>query len=122
MRSASAIPGASRARTLFVASGVTSRGLSPVPPVVRMRSAWSRSAHCVSLAAIRVLARLAGLVPALNVNVNLGGKMSEPMVALRKRLDDMQKNLRTKVIDVESYDRDVKLEEAELVGAPPREE
>ena len=42
------MPGASFSRTARVASGVTSRGLSPVPPVVRMRSAWSVSAQAMS--------------------------------------------------------------------------
>src|SRR6185436_3426702 len=41
----SAIPGASRSSTARVASGVTSRSLSPVPPVVITRSAASRSHH-----------------------------------------------------------------------------
>jgi hypothetical protein len=37
-RSASAKPGASRSSTARVASGVMSLGVSPVPPVVKMRS------------------------------------------------------------------------------------
>ena len=37
-RMASANPGASRESTARVASGVTSSGVSPVPPVVKMRS------------------------------------------------------------------------------------
>ncbi len=37
-RIASAKPGASRESTARVASGVTSSGVSPVPPVVKMRS------------------------------------------------------------------------------------
>ena len=37
-RSASAIPGASRSNTASVASGVTSRAVSPVPPVDVVRS------------------------------------------------------------------------------------
>ena len=41
-RIASAKPGTSRSMTSCVASGVTSSGVRPVPPVVRMRSyAWS---------------------------------------------------------------------------------
>jgi len=45
----SAIPGASRSSTARVASGVTSRSLSPVPPVVSTRSAASASHHAVKL-------------------------------------------------------------------------
>ena len=37
-RSASAKPGASRSSTARVASGVMSSGVSPVPPVVKIRS------------------------------------------------------------------------------------
>jgi hypothetical protein len=37
-RIASAMPGASRAITACVASGVTSSGVSPVPPVVKMNA------------------------------------------------------------------------------------
>ena len=43
-RIASAIPGASRSITARVASGVTSSGEKPVPPVVRTRSQTSLSA------------------------------------------------------------------------------
>ena len=39
------LPGASFSRTLFVASGVTSRGENPVPPVVRMSWSLSSSVH-----------------------------------------------------------------------------
>ena len=42
-----------RSSTAFVASGVTSRGVRPVPPVVRIRSAVSASAQAASIAAIR---------------------------------------------------------------------
>ena len=44
-RIASGSPGARRSSTESVASGVTSRGPSPVPPVVRMRSSFSSSHH-----------------------------------------------------------------------------
>ena len=37
-RMASAMPGARRVATAMVASGVTSRGPKPVPPVVRIKS------------------------------------------------------------------------------------
>ncbi|MNL89676.1 hypothetical protein D3C87_2201480 [compost metagenome] len=39
IRIASAKPGATRSMTFSVASGVTSRAASPVPPVVRIKSA-----------------------------------------------------------------------------------
>jgi len=42
---ASAIPGISLSRTFSVASGVRSRGLTPVPPVVKIRSSLSTSAN-----------------------------------------------------------------------------
>src|SRR5450755_512154 len=51
-RSASAIPWASRSITDFVASGVTSRGPRPVPPVVRITCRCSSSHHARSVAAI----------------------------------------------------------------------
>lgn len=38
----------SRSKTAKVASGVTSRGESPVPPVVMMRLMWRPSAAVVS--------------------------------------------------------------------------
>ena len=44
-RSACAIPGASRSNTSRVASGVTSRGASPVPPVVRTNRAEAASSR-----------------------------------------------------------------------------
>lgn len=44
-RIASGIPGASRSTTARVASGVTSVGAKPVPPVVRIRSQRSVSAQ-----------------------------------------------------------------------------
>jgi hypothetical protein len=50
-RNACAIPGASRSSTSRVASGVTSRGASPVPPVVRTSRAdraSSRTAAAIS--------------------------------------------------------------------------
>ena len=46
------MPGASLSSTARVASGVTSRGVRPVPPVVRMRSARSASAQAARAAAI----------------------------------------------------------------------
>src|SRR5258705_3586798 len=47
-RNRSAMPGASRSSAARVASGVTSRGLSPVPPVVSTRSATSPSHQATS--------------------------------------------------------------------------
>ena len=47
------MPGASLSSTARVASGVTSRAVRPVPPVVRIRSAASPSAQAASAAAIR---------------------------------------------------------------------
>jgi len=44
-RSACAMPGASRSTTSRVASGVTSRGARPVPPVVRTRRAEAASSR-----------------------------------------------------------------------------
>ena len=41
---ASGMPGTSRSQTAIVASGVTSRGEKPVPPVVKMTSASFSSA------------------------------------------------------------------------------
>ena len=52
-RIASAIPGASRSSTLAVASGVTSRGPSPVPPVVRTSLASPASSSIASAIASR---------------------------------------------------------------------
>src|SRR6266487_3389343 len=51
-RIASAIPGASRSITAFVASGVTSRGARPVPPVVRIRLTFFSSLHSRNVASI----------------------------------------------------------------------
>ena len=48
-RMASARPGASRSMTARVASGVTSRGEKPVPPVVRMTSISPLSAQEISI-------------------------------------------------------------------------
>jgi hypothetical protein len=45
-------PGMTRSTTVMVASGVTSRGETPVPPVVRIRSNSPQSAHSVSFSAI----------------------------------------------------------------------
>ena len=53
-RIASAKPGAGRSSTSSVASGVTSRAVKPVPPVVRTRLASVSSAKRVSSAAICV--------------------------------------------------------------------
>src|SRR5262249_45450864 len=54
-RIASATPGASRSSTAAVASGVTSRGANPVPPVVSttlaMSASWQIAAPIVSLSA-----------------------------------------------------------------------
>lgn len=47
MRMASAIPGMVRWMTSLVASGVTSRGPRPVPPVVAITSTFSVSQRCV---------------------------------------------------------------------------
>jgi hypothetical protein len=44
-RIVSAIPGTRRSMTCAVASGVTSRGPKPVPPVVRIRLIAPLSAH-----------------------------------------------------------------------------
>ena len=52
-RSASAMPGAARSRIAVVASGVTSRAVSPVPPVVRIASTSPESAQRTSFPAIR---------------------------------------------------------------------
>src|SRR5258705_7232428 len=49
------MPGASLSSTARVASGVTSRGVRPVPPVVRTRSARSASAQAARAAAIRTV-------------------------------------------------------------------
>ena len=49
-RMASGIPGASRSTTAKVASGVTSRGEKPVPPVVRTSCTFRLSAQSVSAA------------------------------------------------------------------------
>src|SRR5207245_1149303 len=51
-RSASAMPGAARSRIAVVASGVTSRAVSPVPPVVRIASTSPESAQRTSFPAI----------------------------------------------------------------------
>ena len=51
-RIASEMPGTCRSMTERVASGVTSRGPRPVPPVVTIRSTSPLSAHSESLAAI----------------------------------------------------------------------
>lgn len=45
-------PGASRSMTALVASGVTSRGEKPVPPVVRITSMVLVRVHCRSLVVI----------------------------------------------------------------------
>ena len=52
-RSASAMPGASRSITARVASGVTSRGPRPVPPVVRITSTVPASAQARSSGTMR---------------------------------------------------------------------
>ena len=52
-RSASAIPGATRSSTSAVASGVTSRGPRPVPPVVSTTAASSASSAIASAIASR---------------------------------------------------------------------
>ena len=49
-RRCSTMPGTSRSLTSRVASGVTSRGLRPVPPQVKTTSAWSSSAMRISAA------------------------------------------------------------------------
>src|SRR5262245_53327234 len=46
-RIASAMPGASRSITPWIASGVTSLGAIPVPPVVRIRAQPSSSDQCI---------------------------------------------------------------------------
>ena len=51
-RTASAIPGATRSSTSVVASGVTSRGPNPVPPVV--------STTCADAASSRTASAIAG--------------------------------------------------------------
>jgi hypothetical protein len=48
-RMASANPGAARSITALVASGVTSLGLNPVPPLVNRMSSSPESAHAVSV-------------------------------------------------------------------------
>jgi len=53
LRSASAIPGAGRSSTASVASGVTSRAVSPVPPVVTITSTSPESAQRASFPAMR---------------------------------------------------------------------
>ncbi|HEY6208101.1 MAG TPA: hypothetical protein VIW28_03525, partial [Gemmatimonadales bacterium] len=52
-RMASAIPWASRSRIAAVASGVTSRSVRPVPPVVSTTSTSPESAQRASLPAMR---------------------------------------------------------------------
>jgi len=52
MRITSPKPGSSRSTTRSVASGVTSRGETPVPPVVRIRSKLPLSAHSMSFSEI----------------------------------------------------------------------
>jgi hypothetical protein len=49
------MPGASRSSTARVASGVTSRGLNPVPPVVSTRSTVPLSHHSQSAETIRTV-------------------------------------------------------------------
>ena len=51
-RMCSAIPGAMRSQAASVASGVTSRGPNPVPPVVSTTSAWATSVSS-TMAAVR---------------------------------------------------------------------
>jgi hypothetical protein len=55
MRSASAIPGASLSRMARVASGVTSRAVRPVPPVVRITSTRFPSDHSARREAMRAV-------------------------------------------------------------------
>jgi len=57
-RMCSGSPGMSRSRIAAVASGVTSRGPNPVPPVVRIRSASFESA--VSFRTASIAARSSG--------------------------------------------------------------
>src|SRR5215831_17093681 len=64
IRIRSEIPGASRCSTARVASGVTSRGPSPVPPVVRIRSAASASHQPVSAETICVVSSGTSIRPA----------------------------------------------------------
>ena len=52
MRISSPKPGIMRSPTASVASGVTSRGLGPVPPVVRMSEHLSTSASSINAASI----------------------------------------------------------------------
>jgi len=52
-------PGIMRSHTASVASGVTSRGLGPVPPVVRISEQPSTSASSISVASI--IARSSGM-------------------------------------------------------------
>ena len=49
---ASDMPGKNLSRTAIVASGVTSLGVTPVPPVVRTTSSFLTSAYSISLAFI----------------------------------------------------------------------
>lgn len=58
------------------------------------------------VAAAKEILDRAGMSPSLNVNVNLGGAPSRPLVELREKLDRIQKNLRAHVIDVESTEVD----------------
>jgi hypothetical protein len=66
------------------------------------------------VAAAKEILDRAGLVPTLNVNVNIGGKESDTMRVLRDKLDTIQKNLKDsrKVIDVEPIEEAVTVTDA----------
>ena len=55
-------PGSTRSQTASVASGVTSRGAGPVPPVVRISGQRATSASSIS--AVSIAAPLVGHEPA----------------------------------------------------------
>src|SRR2546421_1545780 len=84
-RIASAIPGASRSMTAFVASGVTSRGAKPVPPVVRMRLRCCSSLHSHKVDSMR--GRSSGMIaPALMTapgSCVIIARMFSPLVSWR---------------------------------------
>ena len=78
-RTASAIPGATRSSTSVVASGVTSRGPKPVPPVVR--TTWARAGELAQRRGDR--GALVGNDPPLDLVALLGEQLREA----RRRCD-----------------------------------
>ncbi len=95
-RMASGMPLVSRSMTLSVASGVTSRGEKPVPPVVSTRGTFSSSAHLTSSASMTVFS--SGMIDVYTTVRPCASSMRQtagPLVSTRSPLDPLSLTVMT---------------------------